>query len=659
MIIHNILQNAASFPEKAAFIYVGTNDVPETKVSYGELAIKIESLAGHLQSHSLQGKKALLIYDDTSGFINSFFACQSIGTIAVPVSRLKKNTLTPKIINIIKDAGIDVILCSDRLVSRISRSLEQNNLKHLAVLATDLDYPPVVHSNFPAILDTGISFIQYTSGSTDDPKGVMITHENLIRNQRQIKQAFNCDAGSIIFSWLPFHHDMGLVGNIIHSVYIGCTCILSSPYYFFQQPKNWIEAISKFKVTHSGGPNFAYDLCVESMVDSDLSTIDLSRWEVAFNGSEPVKAQTITQFSNLFRPCGFKQTAFFPCYGLAESTLLVSGVKTSKTPTMISIDKETSTQFVSCGKIPSGLDVRVLLTNDAVECKDLQQGEICISGSNVTKGYWNRPDDDVFIELAGKRFLRTGDIGFFYDNELFVIGRIKEMFVLRGKNYYPYEIENSVSATHPELEPNGVVVFESPDRGDGFIVAAEVKRRSIDRIHLAHLVNSIGRTIVSAFGITPSDILILNPHSIPRTSSGKPQRLLCKQLYSKNGLPCLISKRNMPIDTVGQETRSELLDQLLLKKDYSSIRKYLIHVIISISGLTDLGSLDDTRFEFNEIGIDSLKMMEIINAINKDLHMNLQAAEILASNTLDSLISIIEQILWLKYSEARGKEILL
>lgn len=674
-IVKNIKQHAGSYPQKTAFIYVDANDSSETKISYGELLKKIETLASHLQDHSLYGKKALLIYDDVLDFTISFFACQYIGIVAVPVFQLKKNTLTSKTKNIIRDADIDVVLCSIKLVSKISHSLELSHSAHLAIYATDLDHPPAINTEFPDISDTGISFIQYTSGSTDDPKGVVITHENLIHNQRQIKQAFNCDQHSIIFSWLPFHHDMGLVGNIIHAVYIGCTCILASPYYFFQQPKRWIEVISKYKVTHSGGPNFAYDLCVATMADGDLSNIDLSSWEVAFNGSEHVNAETITKFSNFFAPCGFKRSSFFPCYGLAESTLLVSGIKSLKAPTIISIDKETdfkdgsfiqliekstaaSTQLVSCGEIPPGLDVRIISIQSSLECKDLQQGEICISGRNVTEGYWKRSNDDLFIELGGKRYLRTGDIGFFYNYDLFVIGRVKEMFVIRGKNYFPYDIEKSVSESHSELEPNGVIAFESPDQ-NGFIIAAELKRKYVNQTDVAHLRNSIGRSIVSNTGISPSDILIIKPHGIPRTTSGKPQRLLCKELYSKNSLPNLISKSNMSLGNIGHEIKTAHLNEILTKRDYPSIKKYLVHVITSRCELSNIESSNDMRFEFNEIGIDSLKMMEIINAINKDLHINLQAADIFNNNTLDSLISIIEQMLWLKYSEARGKEIVL
>jgi acyl-CoA synthetase (AMP-forming)/AMP-acid ligase II/acyl carrier protein len=675
-IVKSIKQHAVSFPQKTAFIYVNATDASETKISYGELLNKIQALAGHLQFHALCGKKALLMYDKVLDFIISFFACQYTGTVAVPIFQVKKNTLTSKTQKIIRDAGIDVILCSNDLVSKISHSLDLNHSKHLSIHASDLNYPPAIDPKFPEILNTGTSFIQYTSGSTDDPKGVVITHENLIHNQRQIKQAFNADQESIIFSWLPFHHDMGLVGNIIHAVYIGCTCILASPYYFFQQPRRWIEAISKYKVTHSGGPNFAYDLCVTTMVDSDLSKIDLSSWKVAFNGSEHVKADTITKFSNFFSPCGFKISSFFPCYGLAESTLLVSGIKDVKPPTIISIDKDTSfkdgdfiqliekstdasSELVSCGKIPSGLDVKILLTKRSLECKELQLGEIWIAGPNVTEGYWNRSDDDYFIELDGKRYLETGDTGFFHNDELFVIGRAKELFIIRGKNYYPYEIEKSVSERHSALEPNGVVVFENPNQQDGFIVVAELKRRYVNQIDLAHLINSIGRSIVSDTGIAPSDILLVKPHRIPRTSSGKPQRLLCKELYSKNSLSGLLLQRTMLVNRPGHETKAELLNDLLLKKDSPSVKKYLVHVITSISELTDPGSLDDAPFEFNEIGIDSLRMMEIINTINKDLQINLQATDVFINNTLGSLISIIEQMLWLKYSAARGKEIVL
>lgn len=675
-IVKYLKKNAIDNPEKTAFILADTNDSSEIKISYCELYNKIKTLANRLQLQSLNDSIAILIYDNTLEFIISFFACQYIGTIAIPIVLSKRNKITENFLKIIKDSEACIVLCSNYLAIKIERSLNLNNINNLTVIATDLNYPVIEDLCLSDISNNKISFIQYTSGSTSDPKGVVITHENLINNQRQIKHAFNCNEKSIIFSWLPFHHDMGLVGNIIQSIYVGCTCIIVSPLYFFQQPKRWLEAISKFKVTHSGGPNFAYDLCIKTMSNSDLTRIDLSSWKVAFNGSEYVKPETITQFSIVFKSCGFKKSVFFPCYGLAEATLLVSGLRNLQNPTIISINKETnfksgsfiqlveknknaSIKIVSCGKVVQNLSVKIISNQSNIECKELQYGEICIFGKNVTERYWNKLEQMDFIELTGKRYLKTGDIGFFYNNELFILGRSKEMLTIRGRNHYPYEIEKFVSESNPELEPNGVIIFENPQQRNEFILAAELRRRFFNKTDLIRLNTSINRCITSNFGISPSDIIILKPRGIPRTTSGKLQRLLCKELYLKGDLENL-SFENKTFSTVPLlQAKIRFLNEVIFQKDYQSIKNYLACLFALKLGSTDFEQFENLNFEFNEMGIDSLKMVEIINTINKDLNINLLFSEIFKVHTFDLLISHIEQILWLKYTKTRGKEITL
>jgi acyl-CoA synthetase (AMP-forming)/AMP-acid ligase II/acyl carrier protein len=673
-IICHLKSNALNFPDKTAFIFAGKAGDYETKVSNSELFIKVQTLARQLQYHSINGKVAVLIYDSTLDFIVSFFACQYAGVIAVPVAPLRRDILTEGLFKIIKDSQASFILCADKAKPKIAYYLHLNQLD-LNILATDLNYSFVPSFECSPADKKGTSFIQYTSGSTADPKGVIITHENLISNQEQIRRAFDCNQNSIIFSWLPFHHDMGLVGCIIQSVYVGCTCILVPPLHFFQQPRRWIEAISHFKVTHSGGPNFAYDLCVETMIDTELTNLDLSNWSVAFNGSESVQATTITNFTNFFEPCGFKSEAFFPCYGLAEATLLVSAYKCSKAPTVISIKEhansndvrlvesvennaEISNVAVSCGKVADSLNIKIISSEENLECKDLQYGEICISGTNVTDGYWNGVSNDSFIEINGKKYLKTGDSGFFYDGELFITGRIKELLIIRGKNHYPYEIERCVANKHLELTSNGVVVFEDPKRINDFLIVAELKRTLVNKIDISSLVNSIRRCVIADFGISPSNIIILKPRGIPRTTSGKLQRLLCKELYLKDKLKSLTSSKETPPPLV-QSTKTELIDQISSKRDIHSIKRYLIYVIKSKTRLSDLDVPQDDDFEFNEIGIDSLRTVEIANIVNNDLNINLQASDIFKHNTFYSLIGFIEQMLWVKYSNVQGKQIIL
>jgi acyl-CoA synthetase (AMP-forming)/AMP-acid ligase II/acyl carrier protein len=689
-LINYLLDHSLTSPLKTAFIIVEDGERAEKRISYQELASRVMALAARLHDRQLAGKRVLLVYQDILEFIIAFLACQHAGITPVPVSYVKGNKQIARLLNIIDDAHVSAIFCAEYSIAHLQRGLqsflEQGKME---IFATDADHAgnpfqpgerpglyqmPGLHQKpeliqKPAIHE--IAFIQYTSGSTGKPKGVVITGRNLLHNQQLIKSAFGCDQSSVIFSWLPFHHDMGLIGNILHTLYVGCTCVLLSPFHFMQSPKRWLQGISDYKATHSGGPNFAYDLCVDKITPEELSSLDLSGWKVAYNGSEPVRTGTIQRFSHYFKPTGFKISSFCPCYGLAEATLLVSAHTNEKPPVTIHIERDltakgkfkmtdegnaTARSVVGSGKVAPGMKVKIVSLQEDRECGDLEEGEICIRGDSVTRGYWNKDNSDVFIDLAGKAFLKTGDLGFSYHGELFVHGRLKEMLIVRGRNFYPADVETVIHSCHTAIETNGVAVFSIDGEEEDIVIAAEIKRTRLKDLDVQNIISSIDKATHGSFGISPYDIVLTTPLAIPRTTSGKLQRIKCKDNYQSKNITVIGSKLGRSDKLLKREKDTLLLAEVLRHGHHDVIQAYLVDLIAYKTGIRMDMPVQD-QVDLTELGLDSLRATELVNAVNKDLGINIDTTKILPDNTLYGLVNTIENMLWLKSKQPVGKEI--
>lgn len=672
-ILSYLMAHACAFPEKNIFTILSSEGDAPRKITYSELETNVKQIAIRLMDEHLKDKTVLLVYQDMLLFIISFLACEYAGLIPVPVPYAKGSKHLSRINGIITDAQTNTILCAGATVDDLREELKDAApAGKLQFIATD-NYTPVDEDQLnisPVYAE--ISFIQYTSGSVGDPKGVVVTANNLLHNQQLIQRTFGCDENSVIFSWLPFHHDMGLIGNVLHTIYVGCSCILMSPLHFIQKPKAWLKGITEYKATHSGAPNFAYDLCVDRISADELSSMDLSSWKVAFNGSEPVHAATMQRFIHHFRSAGFNEYAFTPCYGLAEATLLVAGTKSGPAPLTIYIDKESSADgkilladpqheeakaVVSSGRPVDGMQVKIISLNDQNECGELEEGEICISGTSVTNGYWKKDNHRLFYEFSGEKFLRTGDLGFIYKEALFVHGRIKEMLIVRGKNYYPYDIEQVVSGCHDAIESNGVAVFAIDDEAS-IVVVAEIKRAYVHNITGETILAIIDQLITGQFGISPYDIVLTTPLRIPRTTSGKLQRIKCSAYYRDNGFNVIASKKGMAGKLLKKDRNPLLLTQVIENPDYAAIRAYVIDMIEVKKGDLLPSTLNDET-DMTALGVDSLRSMEIINTINQELSIHLDATKIYEHNTLSALCNAIEALLWLNTDTTQtfGKEI--
>ena len=409
-----------------------------------------------------------------------------------------------------------------------------------------------------------LAFLQYTSGSTGVPKGVVLTHANLMHNSASIAYAFeHTRSGSGVF-WLPSYHDMGLIGGILQPLYIGQANVLLSPMSFLQKPFRWLQAISRYRCTISGGPNFAYDLCVSKISPEQRATLDLSNWRLAFNGAEPVRAETIDRFTEYFEPCGFRREAFYPCYGMAEATLIITGGFKSAPPVCRSFDGEAleknqvldalgdeagARELVGCGA--NLLDQQLVIADPHTLTRAAadQVGEVWISGPSVAQGYWNRPEEtahtfQAYLQDGGDGpFLRTGDLGFLQDGELFICGRLKDLIIIRGRNYYPHDIERSVGASHSRLRAGQGAAFSvEVDSRERLAVVYEVERRQ--QRELEPVIEAIRREVATEFELPVEAIVLIKAGSIPKTSSGKIQRYACRQGFLEGSLETIAQWRS-------------------------------------------------------------------------------------------------------------------
>jgi acyl-CoA synthetase (AMP-forming)/AMP-acid ligase II len=412
-----------------------------------------------------------------------------------------------------------------------------------------------------------LAFLQYTSGSTAEPKGVMLSHGNLMHNLDMTYHAFGIGPDSRVVIWLPPYHDMGLIGGILQPLYAGTPVILMSPLDFLQRPLRWLQAIARYQAAVSGGPNFAYDLCVRKSTPEQRAALDLSHWQKAFNGAEPIRAGTLTRFATAFAGSGFRPEAFYPCYGLAEATLIVSGGGKAKTPAVTTVqaaalaenhvvpvaaEAEDSLTFVSCGPALGRQEIAIVHPVALSRCPAGQVGEIWLSGPSVAQGYWQRPQDTARTFLAYTAdtgegpFLRTGDLGFLQGGELFVTGRLKDLIIIDGLNHYPQDIEVTVEQSHPLLRPGCSAAFAVNSNGrEGVVVVVEVARpKQVAMLQESsaagftpdEIVKSVRRAVAQQHDLRLSEVVLLKAGTVPKTSSGKIQRHACRAGFLSGAL---------------------------------------------------------------------------------------------------------------------------
>ena len=545
-------------PDKQAYIFLENGETESGSLTYGELDRQARAIAAQLQPW--QGERALLLYPSGLEFITAFFGCLYAGIVAVPVYPPRRNQKLSRLLSIANDAQAKIALTTTSILADIDRRWEQEPelLADLKWVATDTIEANQDEFVPQAVTSESLAFLQYTSGSTGTPKGVMVTHGNIIHNQQLIQQAFGHSEQSIVLGWLPLFHDMGLIGNVLQPMYLGITCILMPPVAFLMKPIRWLKAISNYRATTSGGPNFAYDLCVKKVPPEQLANLDLSSWDLAFNGAEPIRPETLKQFANKFAQCGFNYSAFYPCYGMAETTLLATGGDKHQKPLIqgvlageiernsvvkSEISSPESRLFVGCGRSYLNTTVSIVNPESLTRCEKGQVGEIWVSGGSIASGYWNRPSAtqetfQAYLKDTGEGpFLRTGDLGFLLDGELFVTGRIKDVIIIRGQNHYPQDIELTVQKSHPALRPYCGAAFTVEFKGsERLVVVQEVERSYLRKLDVNEMVRNICQVVTAEHALQVYATVLVKTGSIPKTSSGKIRRHACRAEFLTGSL---------------------------------------------------------------------------------------------------------------------------
>lgn len=623
-------------PNKLVFRSLSGN-VFQNEVSYEQLLRGAWNLSKSIQKNTT-GERVLLLFDNSVDFIYNFLACQLAGKVAVPAVFPRNDRYFEQLNIIIDDADCNTVVCAVKNKEKVTKGFSKIG-NEILVHSHDLDGTNYGDEITPTTHD--IAFLQYTSGSTGNPKGVVVSQTNLAHNQGLLQEMFGCDENSIILSWLPFYHDMGLIGNLLHTMYVGATCIIMSGAEVLQNPSLWLSAISTHQVTHSGGPNFIYDRCIKDISSEQLSGMDLSSWKVAFNGSEPIRTATVSQFIEKFTSVGFAPKAYQTCYGLAEATLLVS-----------SGNPDLSEEMISSGKVCS--DLKVIFLSETGQFSDVE-GEVCIHGESVTAGYWNKDNTPYFVTHEGNKYLRTGDAGKLRNGNLLITGRLKEMIVIAGKNYYPYDLELAIAAQISSIENNGVVVsYIDSNEKEEALIFAEIKRTALKN-DLNAIRLEVNKVLLEITGTKAGDIVLLGPRRLPRTSSGKLQRGKIKNQYLSNTLESLL--QNETKEDFKKELQEIVEEIEKCPQDEEKLKDYLKHLISNKLSIPKEELKEDASLL--DHGISSLNGVEIVHQINEDFEINLDMNSIMEFKDVNELHGHITNLLWIKTQPLGGEEITL
>ena len=688
-------------PNHIAYTFLEDGETECASLTYQELDLQARVIATQLQSLKSRGERALLLYPPGLDFIRAFFGCLYAGVISIPVYPPRSNQNLIRLQAIVKDAQAVFILTNSSLLDKINHQIVNDlNLEVKNCLATDNIAEKLADSwQEPEIDKDTLAFIQYTSGSTGKPKGVILTHNNLLENQRMIEIGFGHTQKTIFAGWLPLFHDMGLIGNVLQPLYLGIPSILMSPVAFLQNPYRWLQTISRYKATTSGGPNFAYDLCVRKITPEQRNSLDLSSWEVAFSGAEPIRAETLERFTAAFEPCGFRKEAFYPCYGMAESTLFISGGIKTNIPIVAQVESEALKQnkvvaatdnskniqkIVGCGN--TWLDQKIKIVNPELltECLPEQVGEIWVSSSSVAKGYWNQPEQTKQTFLAylennnEEPYLRTGDLGFLQEGELFVTGRLKDTIIIRGRNHYPQDIELTVEQSYPGIRsPNCTAAFSVDIQGEErLVVVAEVERRYMERrrrseqplhtseerrassdrrqtepepgaepiartlLDVAVASANIRQAVAQQHELQVYAVVLLKLGSIPKTSSGKIQRHACRNGFIAGTLDAIASS---VLDEIAQPSASQSATPATVATAESSRHSLLeLDLRTQISQILRISPEKLTANNtLNSLGLDSLKVVEIKNYIEVKYGLALPVEMFLEGITINKIVSLV------------------
>lgn len=559
---------AAAQPGASAYTFLDDGEREGACIDWRQLDLRSRAIAAAIAERVPPGARVLVMCLSSLEFVPAFFGVLYAGCAAVPTyppSGARTDRTVARLRGMIADSGISLVLTASGLCARAA--MLETVVPELAGAAwLDVDaIPDAAAESFrdPHCTGGSLALLQYTSGSTAAPRGVMVSHGNLLHNLAHSASLAGHAATSVSLSWLPVNHDMGLIDGVLQPVFSGYHAYLMSPGAFLQRPARWLQAMSRLRVTHSGGPNFAYDLCVRRVSDSDRQGLDLGSWRVAFNGSEPVRRATLESFQRAFGPCGFRWESFRPAYGLAESTLLVTSTRAGEPPHCLDVDAAAlarnivrpaseggAKSLVAAGTLDGTTRVAIVDPALRTPCTPDVIGEIWVAGPSVARGYWNHPvvsadTFGAFTTDGDGPFLRTGDLGFLRDGRLFVTGRLKDMLIVRGLKHYPHDLEVTAEQSHAALRPGCCAAFAVECNGEERIaLVAEIEPRPVagassQGADITPVIPAVRRAIADSHHISLAAVALVPAGSLPKTTSGKLQRYLCRDAFTGGALPIL------------------------------------------------------------------------------------------------------------------------
>ena len=675
-LVHVLRRQAEERPERLAFVHLvdGPSDPPS--LTNAQLDRRARAIAERLQSMGFAGQNVLLVHPPGLDFIAAFFGCLYAGCVAVPTFPPHRHRVDDRFQAIAADSGAHIALSTAsaavrlQAVAKMGPSGQPTPSSQILWLATDeISDTQADHWTEPALAGGALAMIQYTSGSTNQPKGVMLSHGNLMANIRAIHRAFELhdeDGGAF---WLPMYHDMGLVGGVLVPVFAGVTIVFMSPATFLQNPITWLAAISTYRATISGGPSFAYDHCVRKITDEQRAKLDLSSWALAFVGAEPVDPAVLERFTTAFAPCGFNPDAFYPCYGLSEATLMVSGPRRGGGATVGTFNEAAlaenrvesvpdkarqARRLVACGS-PVG-DLRMVIA-DPHTCAEVapgRVGEIWVTGGSIGQGYWHKGDQtrDAFAACLADTgegpFLRTGDLGFLRDGQLYITGRRDDLIIVRGLNRYPQDIEASARGSHPLLETGSGAAFVADDHGHRRLVLVQEAARK-GEADFSAVLDAIRQAVLEEHGLTLDGIVLVRSGTIPKTSSGKIQRRACRAALLAGELKVLAEYRGSIVEGAdpGAVGRTEAMNTGAFAEDAgpSASRAVALAAVrqharaLAGAPLPDLAP--DTPL--TALGLDSLQRLDLAASLEKTFAGHLPDTVFSQAQTLEDLAEAVQK----------------
>ena len=644
--IMNIIEERASkYPDDHGISFLNNSGEVTESYTIGSLVEKSHQLSLHFQKFNPKGKRFLLLYNQGLDFVIAFLGVLFSRGIAVTAYPPRDKKHMPRINSIINDCDPVVLLTSNDLLKKIDEWQDSQTGNDKPIIATnDLNLESSEIWKPKSYSSQDIAFLQYTSGSTSNPKGVMISNANLLHNSLCLQEVFDLSRDSCSVSWLPSFHDMGLIDGVLQPLIHGFKGYLMSPIDFIRDPALWLRCLHEYGATHSGSPNFGYESCINNVQESDIKDVDLSNWESAYNGAESIRHHTLDNFAEKFAPFGFQMKSFYPCYGLAEATLIVSGSDLHKEPKLLVVDKKALEQnkiiqndiedkdgisLVSSGYAVPDTQIKIVEPDTHFESKEGCVGEVWCNGPSMAEGYWKNVETskEIFnayivpdgvkkngvLKIKDGPYMRTGDLGFLNGADLYITGRHKELIILDGRNHYPQDIELTSQQSIKNLSKGIASSFSiENDERECLVIIQEIHPVLIDDMDFLELSKTIFSRVVEVHETKVEDIVLVKSRTIPRTSSGKIQRLLCRDLYIDKRIEYLFSYKEYLQNKKESNQSSNNLNEPRLEKSnysYSEMLDWLLNKLSDISGINK-NEIDPDE-SFDRYGVDSKNAIKL------------------------------------------------